>query len=488
MDAATVRIPAGVWAALEPLLTRRYPRKEWATFFRFGWRVVGDHLLISLAALEPPGDGDLDETISIVGIQEPYTVRTVMQAERQPLALGVIHSHPQAYGTVASPTDDDMDSYFAEYMASFLPRRPYASLIFAKDKNGRREFSGRIWFEGKRYTVEKTVVVGDTVESHDRGPEARNTIAFEGSAPTVAAYGEEAALKLQAATVAIVGVGGTGSAVAHLLTRAGVGRLVLIDHDLFESRNLERLHGSKQEHVSSRPRKVDLVSKMCLEINPALKVIAIEGNCLRRLAMDWLLRSDLVLGCTDTMHSRVALSEIAYRYLVPVIDTAVQLDGKDGVVTAEVMQFTRYHPGAPCIYCRGLVDSAQLAFELMPEGEREERKRAADAARRRGEKADMYWKEQAQLLTVGHLTTAAAGIAAAYTVGLITGRFKPPATFYQCDILADGLGYGPVEIEPRPGCACSEVVGFADQGSHRAVISPPTHWPEPCVSASEVTP
>jgi hypothetical protein len=488
VDAATVRIPAKVWAVLEPLLTWRYPRKEWATFFRFGWRVVGDHLLVSLAAIEPPGDGDLDETISIVGIQEPYTVRTVMQAERQPLAVGVIHSHPQGYGTVASPTDDDMDSYFGEYIGSFLPGRPYASLIYSKDEDGRREFSGRIWFEGKEYTVEKTIIVGDTVESHACGPGARSTIEFAGSAPTIAAYGEEATLKLQAAMVAIVGVGGTGSAVAHLLTRAGVGRLVLIDHDQFESRNLERLHGSKLEHISSRPRKVDLVRKMCLEINPALEVIAIDGNCLGRLAMDWLLRSDLVLGCTDTLHSRVALSEIAYRYLMPVIDMAVQLDGNDGVVTAEVMQFTRYHPGAPCAYCRGLVDSVQLAFELMPEGERAERKRAADEARRRGVKADMYWREQAQLLTVGHLTTAAAGIAAAYTVGLITGRFKPPATFYQCDILADGLGYGPVEIDPRPGCACSEVVGFADQGSHRAVISAPTHWPEPRVSATEVTP
>ncbi len=246
--------------------------------------------------------------------------------------------------------------------------------------------------------------------------------------------------------------------------------------------------GSKHEHISTRPRKVDLVRKMCLEINPKLEVIAIEGNCLGRLAMDWLLRSDLVLGCTDTLHSRVALSEIAYRYLVPVVDTAVQLDGKDGVVSAEVMQFAQYRPGAPCIYCRGIVDSAQLAFELMTDAEREERRGAAEDARRRGEKADMYWREQAQLLTVGHLTTAAAAIAAAYAIGLITGRFKSPATFYQCDILADGLGYSPVEIDPSPGCACSEVVGFADQGAHRAVISSPTHWPEPRMSAPEVTP
>jgi hypothetical protein len=218
---------------------------------------------------------------------------------------------------------------------------------------------------------------------------------------------------------------------------------------------------------------------MCLDINPELEVIAIEGNCLGTVAMDWLLRSDFVLGCTDTLHSRVALSEIAYRYAVPVIDTAVQLDGKNGSVTAEVMQFARYYPGAPCIYCRGLVDSAQLSFELMPAAEQEERIRAAEEAVRRGEKPDPYWKNPPQLLTVGHLTTAAAAMAAAYTIGLLTGRFAPPSSFFQVDILADGLGYSPVEIDRKRGCACGDIVGHGDQGAARAVIACPKHWPEP---------
>jgi hypothetical protein len=479
VNTATVRIPATLWARLEPVLTCRYPKKEWASFFRFGWRCIDDHLVMSIAALELPKDGDLDETIPIVGIQEPYTVRTVMAAERHPLALGVIHSHPQDYGTVASPTDDDMDSYFSEYMGSFLPGRPYASLIFGKSAGGRREFSGRIWYEGEIYTVEKTVIVGTGIETHASHSERSPARAFAGSAPTVAAYGEEAARKLHGATVAIVGVGGTGSAAAHVLVRAGIGRLVLIDHDKLEMRNLERLHGSKHIHPRWHPRKVDLVREMCLEINPDLEVIAIEGNCLGMVAMDWLLRSDLVLGCTDTLHSRVALSEIAYRYAVPVIDTAVQLDGKDGSVTAEVMQFARYYPGAPCIYCRDLVRSAQLMFELMPPAERAERMRAAEEAVRRGDKADMYWRERPQLLTVGHLTTAAAAMAASYAIGLLTGRFAPPATFFQCDILADGLGYIPVEINAKAGCACSQMIGYADQGSARAVIAMPAHWPEP---------
>lgn len=95
----------------------------------------------------------------------------------------------------------------------------------------------------------------------------------------------------------------------------------------------------RHEHTTTLPLKVDLVRDMCREINPGVEVVSVHGNCLGPVAMDWLARADLVLGCTDTSHSRVALSELAYRLAVPVIDIAVQLDGKGGKVPAEVMQF-----------------------------------------------------------------------------------------------------------------------------------------------------
>lgn len=477
MPAATVRIPATRWAELEPVLLRRYPKMEWASFFHFGWRLAGDHAVITIASIEAPQQGDLDETIPIVGIMEPYSVRTALAASDQPLALGVIHSHPQGFGTVPSPTDDDMDAYYSDYLGTFLPGRPYASLIFAQDRAGHRQFSGRVWLQDRWYIVEKTTIVGEGVETYTTAVEASVAPAFAGSSPSIAAYGGEAALKLQASTVSVVGVGGTGSAVAEVLARAGVGRLVLVDHDMFEARNLERLHGSKMEHVARRPPKVELVREMCLEINPGMEVVAIAGNCLDRLAVDWLVRSDLVMGCTDTSHSRVALSELAYRYVVPVIDLGVQLDGHGGQVSAEVIQFTRYTPGAPCIYCRDMVDSAHLAFELMPPAEQEARRQAAAHAETLGLDGDMYWKNRPQLLTVGHLTTTAAGMGSTYAVGLLTGRFKAPASHFQCDVLADGLGYVPVEVDSKPGCACAETIGYADQGAHRTVITAPAHWP-----------
>src|SRR5512133_1265571 len=52
--------------------------------------------------------------------------------------------------------------------------------------------------------------------------------------------GEAGQQKLLDSRVAIVGCGSTGSAIASLLTRAGVGTLRIIDRDYVEPSNLQR--------------------------------------------------------------------------------------------------------------------------------------------------------------------------------------------------------------------------------------------------------
>jgi len=52
--------------------------------------------------------------------------------------------------------------------------------------------------------------------------------------------GADAVRKLQAATVAVCGLGGLGSNIAISLARAGVGKLVLVDFDCVDVTNLHR--------------------------------------------------------------------------------------------------------------------------------------------------------------------------------------------------------------------------------------------------------
>ncbi|MEG2429371.1 MAG: ThiF family adenylyltransferase, partial [Oscillospiraceae bacterium] len=57
---------------------------------------------------------------------------------------------------------------------------------------------------------------------------------------TVKLIGEEPFLKLQNSTVAVVGIGGVGSACCEALCRGGVGKLIILDHDTVSKTNLNR--------------------------------------------------------------------------------------------------------------------------------------------------------------------------------------------------------------------------------------------------------
>src|ERR1035438_1252506 len=133
---------------LRTLLFRRYPFSEWATFFRCGWRETGDSLVITVASVDSPVAGDLDERVGHVAIDEAYTLRMALAAERHSFGVGIIHSHPEDCAPIASPTDDDMDTYYSRYFSDFAPDRPYVSLI-ASVLRSDLTLSGRVWWQGK---------------------------------------------------------------------------------------------------------------------------------------------------------------------------------------------------------------------------------------------------------------------------------------------------------------------------------------------------
>lgn len=47
--------------------------------------------------------------------------------------------------------------------------------------------------------------------------------------------------KIREKTILIVGIGGIGSVVAEMLTRCGIGKLILYDYDKVELANMNRM-------------------------------------------------------------------------------------------------------------------------------------------------------------------------------------------------------------------------------------------------------
>jgi tRNA A37 threonylcarbamoyladenosine dehydratase len=474
-----VRAAGADFQQLRTVLFRRYPEWEWATFAQFGWRETPGGLVLSLASVDSPNEGDVDETVGHVAIQEPYSLRVALAAEEHSLAVGVIHSHPQGAFTSASRIDDGMDGYYASYFADFAPDRPYVSLIFA-ERGGALFGTGRVQWRGEWYPVERFLVEGLRVNVDGARPVSREGSSvprrFARVARLASAFGEEAAERLEQSCVGVVGAGGTGSPAIEILARAGVGQIVAVDPDCFAESNLERLHGSVEQDVVDRPSKVGIARRHVASINPRCRLTMIRGRLPQPEVIDALLHADVVLGCTDQQHSRVALSDLAVRYLVPVLDSGVALEGEQGRITGQIVQLLRLLPTDPCVLCREMVSPVRVSQELMSEDERRQRMAAAAEAEARGERPDQYWHREAQLNTVGYITTAAGALAAGYAIGWITGRFEPPFSRLQMNLSAAFLDVTDVDNAARPSCPCRRMRGWSDQGHGDALITAPKHW------------
>jgi len=225
-----VRIGREEFRNLERLLFRRYPEEEWATFAKFGWRESSQGLVLTLAEVDPPKLGELDESVGHVAIQEPYTLRVALAAEKHSLAVGVLHSHPDKCEPRPSSVDDDMDGYYSEYFSTFAAGRPYASLILARMHDGEIAISGRIFWRREWLPVSRFLVECQPVKTWTRQSWVVDGFR-ERTARLASAFGKRAAARLRTSSVAVIGAGGTGSAAIEVLVRAGVGRIVIVDPD-----------------------------------------------------------------------------------------------------------------------------------------------------------------------------------------------------------------------------------------------------------------
>src|SRR5258708_25765492 len=139
------------------------------------------------------------------------------------------------------------------------------------------------------------------------------------------ALGIEAASRLRRATVVVIGAGGTGSAVIEILARAGIGKPILVDPDHIEESNLERVHGSQPSHAERVVPKVEVARNHVLANDPSRQVEAIIGRLPQNELVDAVVRAEVTVGCTDRQHNRLALRDIAVRYLVPTINCDLAL-------------------------------------------------------------------------------------------------------------------------------------------------------------------
>jgi molybdopterin/thiamine biosynthesis adenylyltransferase len=162
------------------------------------------------------------------------------------------------------------------------------------------------------------------------------------------------------------GCGGTGSAVASLLTRIGASRFVLIDADRVDETNLNRLHFSTRADAIAGRYKVDVVGDAIAAIGLARSVVRMTRFVDEPECLDALRACDVIFGCTDDHLGRNFLNRLAHFYLIPVIDLGILIDPNgQGAYDSFDGRVTVVQPGYPCQVCRQLISPQRMLEEGM---------------------------------------------------------------------------------------------------------------------------
>jgi adenylyltransferase/sulfurtransferase len=153
--------------------------------------------------------------------------------------------------------------------------------------------------------------------------------------------GKKGQKKLSQAKVAVIGLGGIGSASSLYLALAGIGYLRLIDQDTIELHNLHRqilydlddLHHPKVEAAANRIRKV----------NPHVKVESFPENVRESNIEEIIHDIDCVVDGLDNMRTRYIVNRACAKLRIPyVFGAAIGLEGSLSVFTP---------PETPCLEC-----------------------------------------------------------------------------------------------------------------------------------------
>lgn len=281
-----------------------------------------------------------------------FLTRITRQARHRQQHLALLHTHPSG-SFQFSEIDDSTEQGLAEFMQRRNPEYDCFSLILCDGRIKARRF-GTTEYVSIRYVGAEIILPeiampsGKIEERHDR---------------QIRAFGEQGQAVLKNLTIAIVGLGGTGSVAAQQLAHLGVGTFVLIDPDVVEVTNLNRVVGAQQASIG-RP-KIEVATDLIRDIQPQAHVDRLPDSVVSERAKQLLCKTDCIFICTDSHVSRAFLSEFAFQYLVPAFDIGVSISTQEGIVSAVTGRTQMLAPGLPCLLCSNALDSRVIREELM---------------------------------------------------------------------------------------------------------------------------
>ncbi len=253
------------------------------------------------------------------------------EAMRKHMAVLKIHSHPGYYPHF-SEIDDKSDFELFQSLHGWTDDAfPHASSVMLPNK----EIFGRTISKDMQFhPINRILISGDDILFYDT-IQSENSVAAR-DIRTAQAFGEKTLNLLNSLRVGVVGCSGTGSWVIEQLSRLGVKELVLVDPDVIEHKNLNRIINSTLKHAEKNTPKVKAIASIIKRIGTKTKVKVFHTDLFDIEVLQYLATCDVLFGCMDTVDGRDLLNRLATFYNVPYFDLGVRLDadGQGGINVA----------------------------------------------------------------------------------------------------------------------------------------------------------
>ena len=309
-----------------------------------------------------PGDRFVHGNATITA---EYILRGAEMAQSNESGLVLLHSHPGAdKWQFMSEPDRDTESSYANLVRE-MTGLPLVGITLA---TGDHTWSARHWNIG----VGKQVVCSPSTNVRvigDRLAVSWNDVLRPAPQPTqrqlrtVSAWGEQCQADLARRRVLVVGAGSVGLDVVVRLATSGLCHITVMDFDVVQYHNLDRLIGAKPRDARLVRPKVFVAQREATDAATAeqarvevsnLSICEPEGL---QLALD----HDLIFSCVDRPWPRAILNSLAYSDFIPVIDGGIGIDTfDDGRMRNATWRSHVIRPMRPCMSCNRQLELGQV--------------------------------------------------------------------------------------------------------------------------------
>lgn len=180
--------------------------------------------------------------------------------------------------------------------------------------------------------------------------------------------GDENTRRISEMCVMVVGLGGVGAIAAESLARFGVGKIILVDHDVVVLSNLNRQMHATLETVGMK--KTDAMIKRIHAIKPGCELVGLDLFVSKeKLSLMFEHDVDYVIDAIDTVGSKCDLIEYCQKNDIRIISSLGMGNRMDPTQVRIVrLKDTYEDPLAKAVRYqirkRGLSDRIDVAFSM----------------------------------------------------------------------------------------------------------------------------